>query len=595
MGLNRWRLLTRIRRNLFPMLIGLLVFLAIATRLWAAAQWSANFDSDEAIIGLMARHILRGQVPTYYYGQNYLGSLDALLASVFLRWLGESPFALRIHHILLYGVFMILQAVWVHRAWGWRAALLSVIFVGWPNQHVFFYTYKPNTAASLMFATGTLSLLLVSLNLKGKFSLVRWLVVGILTGLGIWVHPLSVIYLAAWLIPAILFGHEWQKIYKIFSEWLALRSLTRRLWLGSLAVIMMFLLIVGAFFSSGCQPTKIFKIVRISSLVLLGTILGTVSIAILILSERRREVIRECSTFLVGALIGNFPQWQAWLFQGMQPSPIIPSCPNGVPSRLRLLVTDMLPIILGTSPLSWLVQTTSFQSLLQGSVLLIGLLVVVKFIWQHRRILWSLGLLVPDSVVPSFRDRLEVQVMLLFIISVVLVVLGANTVDAWSFRYLLVAWQAQSVMFATILSRGWSRPKMRLVVTLVLILYIWQVGWSGLLILSQRWQRTSDMYSAKTIACLENYMAQHGLRGGYADYWLAYPLDFLTQERLVFSPYNGIVRYPPYAETISRLPVYVYIAWHGVTLPSHIYKQVNQFEAFDRQVCNYWDVWIVRR
>jgi hypothetical protein len=63
------------------MLIGLLVFLAIATRLWAAARWSANFDSDEAIIGLMARHILRGQVPIYYYGQNYLGSLDALLAT----------------------------------------------------------------------------------------------------------------------------------------------------------------------------------------------------------------------------------------------------------------------------------------------------------------------------------------------------------------------------------------------------------------------------------------------------------------------------------------------------------------------------------
>jgi len=567
----------------------------MATRLWAAAQWSANFDSDEAIIGLMARHILRGQVPTYYYGQNYLGSLDALLASVFLRWLGETPFALRLHHILLYGVFMILQAVWVQRAWGWRAALFSIIFLGWPNQHIFFYTYKPNTATSLLFATGTLSLLLVSLNLKGDISLVRWLIVGILTGLGIWIHPLSTIYLAAWLIPAILFSHEWQKINKIFSEWSVSSNFTRRSWFGSLATITVFLLCVGAFFSSGCQPTKMFEIVRISSFVLLGTILGTVSIAFLILSERRIEVIRECSAFLVGALIGNLPQWQAWLFQGVQLSPIIPSCPNGVPSRLRLLVTDMLPIILGTSPLSWLLRTTSLQSLLQGSVLLIGVLVMIKFIWQRRQILCSLCLLVPDSVAPSFRTRMEVQVLLLFTISVVLVVLGANTVDTWSFRYLLIAWQAQSIMFAATLSRWWTRPKVRLVVILVLILYIWQVGWSGLLNSAHRWQRISDMYSAKTIACLENYMAQHGLQGGYADYWLAYPLDFLTQERLVFSPYNGIVRYPPYAETISRLPVYVYIAWHGVNLPSHIYKQVNQFEAVDRQVCNYWDVWILRR
>jgi hypothetical protein len=35
------------------------------------------FNSDEAIVGLMARHMLQGERPLFFYGQAYLGSLDA--------------------------------------------------------------------------------------------------------------------------------------------------------------------------------------------------------------------------------------------------------------------------------------------------------------------------------------------------------------------------------------------------------------------------------------------------------------------------------------------------------------------------------------
>jgi hypothetical protein len=34
-------------------------------------------NSDEAVVGLMARHILDGKRPVFYYGQAYMGSLDA--------------------------------------------------------------------------------------------------------------------------------------------------------------------------------------------------------------------------------------------------------------------------------------------------------------------------------------------------------------------------------------------------------------------------------------------------------------------------------------------------------------------------------------
>lgn len=52
-------------------------------------------DSDEAIVGLMARHIRAGMgIPIFYYGQPYMGSLEALLAAgSFLLFWGEQFYA----------------------------------------------------------------------------------------------------------------------------------------------------------------------------------------------------------------------------------------------------------------------------------------------------------------------------------------------------------------------------------------------------------------------------------------------------------------------------------------------------------------------
>src|SRR5690348_6499925 len=54
----------------------------VALRLTLAALgWPAT-DSDEATFGLMARHISeRGAHPIFFYGQNYMGAVEAYLAA----------------------------------------------------------------------------------------------------------------------------------------------------------------------------------------------------------------------------------------------------------------------------------------------------------------------------------------------------------------------------------------------------------------------------------------------------------------------------------------------------------------------------------
>src|SRR5205085_3756775 len=52
----------------------------IALRVWLLRGPTGALDSDEAIVGLMARHIVhQHQFTTFYWGQHYGGSLTAVV------------------------------------------------------------------------------------------------------------------------------------------------------------------------------------------------------------------------------------------------------------------------------------------------------------------------------------------------------------------------------------------------------------------------------------------------------------------------------------------------------------------------------------
>jgi len=48
------------------------------------------FESDEAILLLMARHILEGERPLFFYGEAYGGSTDSYLVAIFFRLFGDT-------------------------------------------------------------------------------------------------------------------------------------------------------------------------------------------------------------------------------------------------------------------------------------------------------------------------------------------------------------------------------------------------------------------------------------------------------------------------------------------------------------------------
>src|SRR5579885_2396331 len=89
------------------------LLLALGLRIWLVIRTQGFIDGDEAVVGIQAQHILRGELPVYYYGQPYMGSLEAYFIALIFALVGPSTWAMRAEPILLS-----LALVWL----SWRLA-----------------------------------------------------------------------------------------------------------------------------------------------------------------------------------------------------------------------------------------------------------------------------------------------------------------------------------------------------------------------------------------------------------------------------------------------------------------------------------------
>ncbi len=84
--------------------IGLVAAAGVAERVFVYRSSISVPDSDEAVVGLMARHVLQGQFSTFYWGSGYGGTIESVLTAPVFFVFGTSWLALRIVPIILSGV-----------------------------------------------------------------------------------------------------------------------------------------------------------------------------------------------------------------------------------------------------------------------------------------------------------------------------------------------------------------------------------------------------------------------------------------------------------------------------------------------------------
>lgn len=163
------------------------------------------FNGDEAVVGLMARHILSGARPVFFYGQAYMGSLDAWLVAGAFALLGESVLAIRLVQGLLFlaylvSLFLLVDALF-RDPW---VAELAVVLVAIPTVLVTTYTTPSLGGYGEVLVLGNLVLYLgyqVSFGPWGDRRL-AWLALGLVGGAAFWVLGMAGIYL----LPVAILG-----------------------------------------------------------------------------------------------------------------------------------------------------------------------------------------------------------------------------------------------------------------------------------------------------------------------------------------------------------------------------------------------------
>lgn len=181
----------------------------IVLRVWVYRSSLGVPNSDEAVVGLMARHILHGEIPTFFWGQAYGGSQEALLTVPGFLIAGSGWLALRAVPIVLSGVAALLVWRVGLRTIGEPGARLSAaLFWIWPPFLVFQLTHQQGFYGSDVVYCALL--LLLGLRMVEQPDRVRVGLFGLVLGLAFWetsqIVPIALCVVAwtAWKEPRVL-------------------------------------------------------------------------------------------------------------------------------------------------------------------------------------------------------------------------------------------------------------------------------------------------------------------------------------------------------------------------------------------------------
>ena len=178
---------------------------AAALKFWLEINKSVPFNGDEAIVGLMAKHILSGERPVFFYGQAYMGSLDAWLTAGAFKIFGVSVAAIRLVQGLLYLGYLL--SLW------WLAALFSkhenipviiVALAALPPVVITTYTTASlgGYGESLILGNIVLGLGYCVIYTGAKDNYWNWAGLGLAAGVGFWTLGIAGMYI----VPVGLLG-----------------------------------------------------------------------------------------------------------------------------------------------------------------------------------------------------------------------------------------------------------------------------------------------------------------------------------------------------------------------------------------------------
>lgn len=164
---------------------GVVAAVGLALRVWAYRSVSGTPNGDEAVVGLMARHVLDGELTAFYWGQAYGGTQEVLLTAPIFAIAGSGWLALRVVPIALTAVGALLVWRVGRRTIGEpAAAVAAAVFWIWPGFNVWMLIHQQGFYASNVVYCPLL--LLLALRVVERPDRVRVGLFGLALGLAFW-------------------------------------------------------------------------------------------------------------------------------------------------------------------------------------------------------------------------------------------------------------------------------------------------------------------------------------------------------------------------------------------------------------------------
>ena len=534
-------------RGVFFLILGA----AVLVRLPYLLFWDLFFSSDTAVLGLMARHFLRGDFSVYYWGEAYYGSLDSALLAPLFKIFGPTPGVSQ----WIPFVFSLLT-IWVFYRYAncvldrWSARVSTLILALAPpglfqiTHSVFDYTF-------ILFF-GIIHLSLFERFLRGEKRKWFFLISGLVLGFSWYYFRLILVFWGAIFLHwgvARMSPDRWTEAKKrvvafcfprLWNDLILLRRAPIPVFLRRCLVVIniynlanflvaCFLWMRGNwFFSIGRLTIKfylwpIFK----SSLIMALFVYAAVHYRkILPLLHSFWTDIR-ARIFAAGCLAGYSPALYGYLVG------ISPSSPGGLVTLPKIAKNVLLAV---PEMVSRLAGASRFLPLQGLSIVMVicGFILLGRLFWVQTR--------------QRFRSGTEVKpyyaVLTLCLTTAGLGLVGTSHTDPNTVRFFVPLFLCLPVGIALGLEE--IKKKSRLLVWGILLGFLGNSLWSNVLV----WRNHASPSRYESIA---QNLAKEKIKGGYADYWSAYYLTFLAREEIILAPVSGKERYPPYLKFVQSL------------------------------------------
>ncbi len=483
----------------------------------------------------MARHLLRGELPVFLWGQLYKGVPETYVAAGAFWAFGSSVLVLKAVTLAFFAAYLALNFVLLDRYLGrWVASAASLLLVVAPPALVL-WSLDASAEYMLVMVLGTILLLMWqrwSEN-RSDWTLVA---VGLVAGLGLWVQQLFLFYV----LPVVLLG---------------LCGFRRRLGADRMSILTMLLagsaglyagLALFAFFGGGFSlrfgplDLSVHAPQKMARIAVGLTVLAAAShVALSVPRDAARALAARIMPLAGGFAIGYLPVLLYSLFVEPAHAPQPTADLQRTLATAPDVMTTIVPIIAGfKTPATERLPLPALLALPAAAALALHL-------WQRRARAAELlaGRCAPSAGVQNFFLLFLVLVPGLFVAS------GAY-IDAQSYRYLVPLYAGLCVAWAAgCQSLHADRPGLvRRAAAPALLIAILAVHASQQALWFRRLE--PDTRSYRVLQCLE----RRRIRGGFAEYWTSYKLTFLSDEAVIVAPSDRLDRYPPFSRFVRSLP-----------------------------------------